>query len=146
MKLLNLNLCASCLKILSDLVSLFLGNTLLDCLRSCLNEVLSVLKSKAGDLTSNLDYCKLVSACCLKYNVKLGLLLNGSCCCTGSCCNCNGSCGYAELLLKCLYEICKILPSPLTGTYTFLPRYQVLPYFNSNPNLLLFSSLELSAQ
>ena len=100
-KLLNFNFCASCLELLSDLLCLFLSNCFLDGLGSCLNKILSILKAKAGDLTSNLDYCELVSASGLKYNVKLGLLLNGSCCCSacyGSCCY--GSCGYAEFLLK----------------------------------------------
>ena len=109
MKLLNLNLCASCLKILSDLVSLFLGNTLLDSLRSGLNEILSILKTKTGDLTSYLDNCELVSASGLENNVELGLLLCcGSCCCAGSCCNCYGSCGYTELLFKCFNKVCKL--------------------------------------
>ena len=110
MKLLNFNFCACSLELLSDLLCLFLSNCFLDGLGSRLNEVLSVLKTKAGDLTSNLDNCELVSASGLKYNVKLGLLLScGSCCCsTGSCCYCNGSCGYAEFLLKSLYEICEL--------------------------------------
>ena len=94
MKLLNFNFCASSLELLSDLVSLFLGDTLFESLGSCLNEVLSILKTKAGELTDNLDNVELGSACCLKDNVKLGLLLCcGSCCCAGSGCNCYGSCG-----------------------------------------------------
>ena len=93
MKLLNLNLSACCLKLLSDLLSLVLSNALFDGLGSCLNEILCVLKTKAGELTNNLDNVELGSACCLKYNVKLGLLLNGSCCSAGSCCYCYGSCG-----------------------------------------------------
>ena len=106
MKLLNLNLCASCLELLSDLLCLVLSNCFLDGLGSTLNEVLSVLKSKAGELTNNLDNVELACASCLKDNVELGLLLYGSCCCcAGSCCNCYGSCGYAKLLLKSLYEI-----------------------------------------
>ena len=61
-----------------------------------------------GAGANKLAVIKVVSACCLKNNVELGLLLNGSCCCSaGSCCYCYGSCGYAELLLECLYEICE---------------------------------------
>ena len=109
MKLLNLNLSACCLELLCDLISLILCNCFLNSLGSCLNEILSVLKPKAGKLTNNLDNVELRCACCLKNNVKLGLLLCcGSCCCSaGSCCYCYGSCGYAELLLECLYEICE---------------------------------------
>ena len=99
-KLLNLNLCASSLKLLCDLVSLFLRNAFLKGLGSTLNEILSVLKTKTGKLTNNLDNVELGSTSCLKYNVKLGLLLNGSCCSARSCCYCYGSCGYTELLLK----------------------------------------------
>ena len=105
MKLLNLNLSACSLKLFSDLLSLILSNCFLNSLRSCLNEILSVLKSKAGKLTNNLDNVELACACCLKNYVELGLLLcNGSCCASyGSCCN--GSCGYTELLLESLNEI-----------------------------------------
>ena len=109
MKLLNLNFAACSNDLLSDLVSLFLGYALFESLGSVVNKVLSFLKSKAGDLTSNLDNCELVSASRLKNNVKLGLLLccGSCCCCAGSCCNCYGSCGYAEFLLKCFNEICE---------------------------------------
>ena len=105
MKLLNFNFCACSLELLSDLLCLVLSNCFLNSLGSCFNKVLSVLKSKAGDLTNNLDNVELACACCLKNYVELGLLLNGSCCrCCGSCC-CYGSCGYAEFLLKSLNEV-----------------------------------------
>ena len=109
MKLLNFNFCACSLELLSDLVCLVLSDSFLKSLGSCLNKVLSILKTKAGDLTNNLDNVELRSASGLKNYVELSLLLNcGSCCASyGSCC-CNGSCGYAEFLLKSLYEICEL--------------------------------------
>ena len=66
MKLLNLNFAACSSDLLSDLVSLFLGNALFESLGSVVNEVLSFLKTKAGDFTSNLDNSKLLSACRLQ--------------------------------------------------------------------------------
>ena len=104
-KLLNFNLCASCFEVSLELFSIFLRNAFLNSLRSSLNEVLCVLKTKTSNLTYNLDNVELGSASVGKDYVELGLLFSCGSCCAANCCNCNGSCGYAELLFECAYEV-----------------------------------------
>ena len=60
--LLQLNLSASSLELLLDLVSLSLRSSLLDGLRSGVNLLLSFLQAQAGDLADNLDDGDLVVA------------------------------------------------------------------------------------
>ena len=96
------------LKSLLEVVALVLGNALFDCLGSSLNKVLSVLKTKTGDLTNSLDYSELVCAEGSKNYVELSLLLSSGS--SSNCaCNSNGSSsGYAELLFNSLNEIVKL--------------------------------------
>ena len=101
------NLCTSCFKLLCNIVSCFLRNCFLNCLRSALNEVLSFLKTKACDLTNNLDNVKLACTSSLKNNVKFCLLLNWSSSCSNSNA-CNRSSRYAEFLFNCLYKVSKL--------------------------------------
>ena len=54
-KLLNLNLSASLFQLLLDVVSLSLGDLLLDSLGSAINDSLSLLQAQTGDLLNDLD-------------------------------------------------------------------------------------------
>ena len=105
-KLLKSNLSAFSLKLLLDLVSLFLRSTFLKNLRSAINNVLSFLKSKTCTVTNNLDNLNLVRTYFCKLYVEGILLLScASTVCT-CCCNYNACCcGYAELFLTCFYKI-----------------------------------------
>ena len=61
-KLLNLNLSASLFQLLLDVVSLSLGDLLLDSLGSAINDSLSLLQAQTGDLLNDLDDLHLGSA------------------------------------------------------------------------------------
>ena len=82
MKLLNFNFSACCLEVSCDLLCVFLGDAFLNGLGSALNEVLSILKAEAAKILNDLDNVELGSTSVSKNNVELGLLLNGSCCCS----------------------------------------------------------------
>jgi len=75
-KLLKSNLSAFSLKLLLDLVSLFLRSTFLKNLRSAINNVLSFLKSKTCTVTNNLDNLNLVRTYFCKLYVEGILLLS----------------------------------------------------------------------
>ena len=78
-KLLNLNLSASLFQLLLDVVSLSLGDLLLDSLGSAINDSLSLLQAQTGDLLDQLDDAHLASASLDQDDVELGLLfLSGS--------------------------------------------------------------------
>ena len=77
-RLLNGNGCACLFKSLLEGFSLVLRNAFLNHLRSSLNEVLCVLKAKAGDLTDCPDNVELLSTEAGELYVKLGLLLCSS--------------------------------------------------------------------
>ena len=78
-KLLNLNLSASLFQLLLDVVSLSLGDLLLDSLGSAINDSLSLLQAQTGDLLNDLDDLHLGSASLSQDDVELGLLfLSGS--------------------------------------------------------------------
>ena len=76
--LLQLNLSASSLELLLDLVSLSLRSSLLDGLRSGVNLLLSFLQAQAGDLADNLDNTDLRGASVNQNDVEVGLSLSSS--------------------------------------------------------------------
>ena len=85
-KLLNLNLSASLFQLLLDVVSLSLGDLLLDSLGSAINDSLSLLQAQTGDLLNDLDDLHLGSASLSQDDVELGLLfLSGSSSATSAC-------------------------------------------------------------
>ena len=87
--LLELNFSTCFLELAFDLLSLLLGNTLLNGLGSTVNKSLSFAESETGELTNNLDNLNLVCAYVSKNNVKLCLLLSSGCSACCRCCNCN---------------------------------------------------------
>ena len=108
-KLLKLNSCANFVKLILDLFSFFLANGLFKSLGSAVNNSLCISKTKAGDLTNNLDNLNLLCASFLKNNLKLGLLFSGSSATSSRSCNCNSSSGRnAKLLFNSLNELRKL--------------------------------------
>ena len=105
--LLQLNLSASSLELLLDLVSLSLRSSLLDGLRSGVNLLLSFLQAQAGDLADNLDNTDLGRASVNQNDVEVGLSLSSSCRVTAcySTCNSYRRSGYAEFFLESLYQL-----------------------------------------
>ena len=77
-KLLNLDSCACLFELSFSSLSVVSRNLLLNSLGSAVNELLSFLQAKAGDLTDSLDDVDLSSAGRSKDNVELGLLLSSS--------------------------------------------------------------------
>lgn len=77
-KLLNLDSCACLFELSLSSLSVVSRNLLLNSLGSAVNELLSFLQAKAGDLTDSLDDVDLSSAGRSKDNVELGLLLSSS--------------------------------------------------------------------
>ena len=77
--LLQLNLSASSLELLLDLVSLSLRSSLLDGLRSGVNLLLSFLQAQAGDLANSLDNVDLGRASVNQNYVEVGLSVSSSC-------------------------------------------------------------------
>ena len=76
--LLQLNLSASSLELLLDLVSLSLRSSLLDGLRSGVNLLLSFLQAQTGDLADNLDNTDLRGASVNQNDVEVGLSFSSS--------------------------------------------------------------------
>ena len=77
-KLLNLDSCACLFELSLSSLSVVSRNLLLNSLGSAVNELLSFLQAKTGDLTDSLDDVDLSSAGRSKDNVELGLLLSSS--------------------------------------------------------------------
>ena len=77
-KLLNLDSCACLFELSLSSLSVVSRNLLLNSLGSAVNELLSFLQAKAGDLTDSLDDVDLSSAGRSKDNVELSLLLSSS--------------------------------------------------------------------
>jgi hypothetical protein len=104
MKVLQLYSCAGSFQLSLDVLSLSLRSSLLNSLRSFLNQSLSLLQAQTCDLLNSLDNCHLVVAEGSEYNVELSLL-SLSCCaaCCGACCCYN--CSYTELLLDSVNEL-----------------------------------------
>ena len=75
--LLELNFCSCLLELALDLLGLLLGNTLLDGLRSTVDESLGVTQRKAGDVLDGLDYLELGLTGVLQNLVERRLLGGG---------------------------------------------------------------------
>ena len=111
-ELLDLDLGSGCLDLLFDLLSLFLGGSLLDGLGSTLNKCLGLRETESGDCCADLlDDADLIGSGLLEDYVKGGLFLGSGCgSSAGGGATCgghgNGSCGAnAPLLFKGFYEI-----------------------------------------
>lgn len=90
--LLELNFSTCFLELAFDLLSLLLGNTLLNGLGSTVNKCLSIAQRKTCDVLHYLDNLELGLTCSLQDNVERRLLGGSSlaCACSGSC---NGNSG-----------------------------------------------------
>ena len=124
-KLLELNLSAGLFELSLEFLSLCLSNAFLNSLRSSLNQLLSLLKTKTADVLNSLDNSHLSVTEGSENYVKLGLLLSSgssACACSGS--SCNSSSGYAEFLFKSLNE------------FVQFENRQTLNFFNHSENLL----------
>ena len=93
-KLLNLDLCSGFLEGSLELLSLSLGDFLLNSLGSTVNKILGFLKSETESFLDDLDHLKLGLTGAGKDNVELSLLCRSCFCgCCGACyCYCSG-CG-----------------------------------------------------
>ena len=108
-KLLNLDLSAGSGELLLESLSVVLGDRFLNGLRSLVNESLSFLQTKTGDLADSLDDGDLVSAGGLQDNVELSLLFLSSTGVGNRTGNGNSSGGgNAELILNSVYEISEL--------------------------------------
>lgn len=105
--LLQLNLSASSLELLLDLVSLSLRSSLLDGLRSGVNLLLSFLQAQAGDLANSLDNADLGRASVNQNYVEVGLSVSSSCAVAAcySTCNSYRRSGYTKFFLESLYQL-----------------------------------------
>ena len=100
------NLCALCLELCLQLLSLSLGCALLNYLRSAVNYFLSFLQAKTSCLTNNLDNLNLVRANLCQLYIELSLLFSFLSCASTCCCYYNACCcRYANLFLSCLYQL-----------------------------------------
>ena len=107
-ELLQLNRCASLFKLLLELLSLSLGDVLLDRLRCAVNQLLRFLQSKTRCLTDSLDDVDFLVASSCENNRELRLLLisaarRSSTADSGDSNRC--SCADTELLLHSLDEL-----------------------------------------
>ena len=103
------NLCALCLELCLQLLSLSLGCALLNYLRSAVNYFLSFLQAKTSCLTNNLDNLNLVRANLCQLYVELSLLFSFLSCASTCCCYYNACCcRYAKLFLTCLYQLVEL--------------------------------------
>ena len=94
--LLELNFCTCLLELAFDLLSLFLGDTLLNSLGSTVNESLGVAQRKTCDVLHDLDNLELGLTGVLQDHVERRLL--GSSGLTGACSgSCNGNSGSSRL-------------------------------------------------
>ena len=103
--LLDFDGCAGSGELCFEVFCLFLGNAFFEGFGSAFNEVFCFFKAKAGDFTNNLDNAELAIACGCKDNVEFGLFFSGCGCGSGCAGNSYRSCGYAEFLFECLYEV-----------------------------------------
>ena len=90
--LLKLNFSTSLLELAFDLLSLLLGNTLLNGLGSTVNKCLSIAQRKTCDVLHYLDNLELGLTGSLQDHVESRLLGNSSLACAGSG-SCNGNSG-----------------------------------------------------
>src|SRR5438034_10648814 len=74
-ELLQFDRCAGLFELRLDLVGLFLGDALLDRLRSRVHEVLRLFEAEARHRTDDLDHLNLLAACPGEDDVEGGLLL-----------------------------------------------------------------------
>lgn len=108
-KLFNLDSCACLFELSLSSLSVVSRNLLLNSLGSAVNELLSFLQAKAGDLTDSLDDVDLSSAGRSKDNIELGLLLGSSSAALSGSSNSNsGSSGNAVSLLNSGDELGKL--------------------------------------
>ena len=101
--LLELNFSTCLLELALDLLSLLLGNTLLNGLGSTVNQRLSIAQRKTCDVLHDLDNLKLGLTCGFQDNVERRLLGGGSLACAGSG-SCNGNSGSSRLNAILLLE------------------------------------------
>ena len=119
--LLKLNFSTCLLELALDLLSLFLGNTLLNGLRSAVNECLSVTQRKACNLLDNLDNLELGLASALQDHVERRLL-GGSGLASACSGGCNGNSGSSRLnAILLLEDLCE---------FVYLGHLQVNQFFS----------------
>ena len=94
--LLELNFSTCLLELALDLLSLFLGNTLLNGLGSTVNERFSVTQRKTGDVLHDLDNLELGLAGGFQDHVERRFLGSSGLACAGSG-SCNGNSGSSRL-------------------------------------------------
>ena len=101
--LLELNFSTCFLELAFDLLSLLLGNTLLNGLGSTVNECFSIAQRKTCDVLHYLDNLELGLTCGLQNNVERRLLCSSSlaCACSGGC---NGNSGSSRFNAIFLFE------------------------------------------
>ena len=107
--LLELNFSTCFLELAFDLLSLLLGNTLLNGLGSTVNKCLSIAQRKTCDVLHYLDNLELGLTCSLQDNVERRLLGGSSlaCACSGGC---NGNSGSSRLnAILLLEDLCEFV-------------------------------------
>ena len=120
--LLELNFCTCLLELALDLLGLLLGNTLLDGLRSTVDESLGVTQRKAGDVLDGLDYLELGLTGVLQNHVERRLLGgSGLACGCGSCYGNGGSCRLDAILL--LEDLCEFVNLGNLQVYQFFSKF-----------------------
>src|SRR5699024_8064749 len=104
-RLFQVDFCSLLFQFSLDLLSLCLGNSLFQYLRSVVNKLFCFFQSKTCDLTYSLDNLNLGST--RRYELYIELILF-FCCCSLSACCCNYNaccCRYAELFFTSFYKL-----------------------------------------
>ena len=98
-KLFKFNFSASLFELLLEALGVSLRETFLNNARSAVNEFLSFLEAKTGELLNELNNGELAGTSALEYYVERGLLLGSSCTTGSGSGNSNsGSCGFDAIL------------------------------------------------
>ncbi len=108
--LLELNFCTCLLELALDLLGLLLGNTLLDGLRSTVNECLGITQRQAGDILNGLDNLELSLTGVLQDNVERRLLSCSSLACASSGSSNSNSCSSGLNSVLLLEDVCEFVP------------------------------------
>ena len=126
--LLELNFSTCFLELAFDLLSLLLGNTLLNGLGSTVNKCLSIAQRKTCDVLHYLDNLELGLTCSLQDNVERRLLGGSSlaCACSGGC---NGNSGSSRLnAILLLEDLCEFVYLGNLQVYQFFSKFLYVCY------------------
>ena len=142
--LLELNFSTCFLELAFDLLSLLLGNTLLNGLGSTVNKCLSIAQRKTCDVLHYLDNLELGLTCSLQDNVERRLLGGSSlaCACSGGC---NGNSGSSRLnAILLLEDLCEFVYLGNLQVYQLFSKFLYVCHSCKLINLFLILVCEIS--